>query len=107
MRVPQALVVDMGLASQLSSDGSTVWRRHGPRARPFDTTTGKNGASRHHLKPSSDVLSYDSILFYGAIAMILRQAKNEGGLTVSHQIVHTFVSQLIPSGGGAIGKRLC
>jgi hypothetical protein len=46
-------------------------------------------------------------LFYGAIAMILRQAKNEGGLTVSHQIVHTFVSQLIPSGGGAIGKRLC
>jgi short-chain fatty acids transporter len=30
--------------------------------------------------------------FYGAIAMILTQAKNEAGLTVSDQIVHTFVS---------------
>lgn len=30
--------------------------------------------------------------FYGAIAMILTQAKNEAGLTVSDQIVHVFVS---------------
>jgi short-chain fatty acids transporter len=30
--------------------------------------------------------------FYGAIAMILTQAKNEAGLTVSDRIVHAFVS---------------